>query len=147
MVSPAAAGHSFDDVPDGHVFHTDIAWLAIEGITAGCNPPANDEFCPAGNVTREQMAAFLVRGFGYTDPGAGDLFRDDDTSVFEADIEWLGAVGVTRGCNPPTNDRFCPDDVVTRGQMAAFLVRALDLRFELREQLTREEWNALYSTE
>ena len=25
--------------------------------------------------------------------------------------------------------------------------RALDLRFELREQLTREEWNALYSAE
>ncbi|VAV92897.1 hypothetical protein MNBD_ACTINO02-2304 [hydrothermal vent metagenome] len=33
--------------------------------------------------------------------------------------------GITLGCNPPDNDRFCPDNVVTREQMAAFLQRAL----------------------
>ncbi len=54
-----------------------------------------------------------------------ELVTDDDASVFEADIDRLGTAGVTRGCNPPTNDRFCPEDLVTRGQMAAFLVRAL----------------------
>jgi hypothetical protein len=54
-------------------------------------------------------------------------FRDDDGSVFEEDIAWLADSGITRGCNPPTNDRFCPDSTVTRGQMAAFLVRALSL--------------------
>jgi hypothetical protein len=31
------------------------------------------------------------------------------------------------GCNPPDNDRFCPEGPVTRGQMASFLVRALGL--------------------
>jgi hypothetical protein len=30
------------------------------------------------------------------------------------------------GCNPPVNDRFCPAQSVTRGQMAAFLNRALE---------------------
>jgi hypothetical protein len=35
----------------------------------------------------------------------------------------MAASGVTRGCNPPGNDRFCPDDLVTRGQMAAFMRR------------------------
>ena len=40
--------------------------------------------------------------------------------------EALAAAGVTRGCNPPVNDRFCPADLVTRGQMAAFLYRTLD---------------------
>ncbi len=54
-------------------------------------------------------------------------FIDDDGSIFEADIEKLAAEGITKGCNPPINDRYCPDDSVTRGQMAAFLVRALDL--------------------
>jgi hypothetical protein len=54
-----------------------------------------------------------------------DRFSDDDGSVFEGDVEWLASVGVTAGCNPPVNDRFCPDDAVTRGQMAAFLRRAL----------------------
>jgi hypothetical protein len=54
---------------------------------------------------------------------AGGTFTDDDDSVFEADIEWLAGAGVTLGCNPPTNDNFCPDDNVKRGQMAAFMRR------------------------
>ncbi|HEX2153387.1 MAG TPA: S-layer homology domain-containing protein [Acidimicrobiia bacterium] len=57
----AAAAHQFSDVPDSHTFHEDIAWLAENDITRGCNPPANDEFCPEDNVTRGQMAAFLHR--------------------------------------------------------------------------------------
>ena len=71
------------------------------------------------------MAAFLVRAMGYIDDGGGDLYTDDDDSVFEGDIDRLGTAGVTRGCNPPQNDRFCPKANVTRGQMAAFLHRAL----------------------
>ncbi len=75
-------------------------------------------------MTRGQMAAFLVRALGLTDRGSAD-FVDDDGSIFEADIERLATAGITKGCNPPVNDRFCPDDPVTRGQMAAFLHRAL----------------------
>jgi hypothetical protein len=45
--------------------------------------------------------------------------------VFEADIERLAAAGITVGCNPPHNTRFCPDQPVTRQQMAAFLHRAV----------------------
>ena len=71
------------------------------------------------------MAAFLVRALNYTDNGGGDLFVDDDDSIFEADIDRLATAGVTKGCNPPDNDRFCPTNNVTRGQMAAFLHRAL----------------------
>ena len=59
--------------------------------------------------------------------GAGGTFIDDDDSVFETAIEWMAAEGTTKGCNPPTNDKFCPDDNVTRGQMAAFFSRAYDL--------------------
>jgi len=42
-------------------------------------------------------------------------------------INYISAVkdaGITKGCNPPANDRFCPEDVVTRAQMAAFIYRA-----------------------
>ena len=46
-----------------------------------------------------------------------------DTNVFVDDIEWLAESGVTSGCNPPTNDLFCPTAAVTREQMAAFLHR------------------------
>ena len=110
---------------DGSIFEVDIERLAAAEITKGCNPPTNDRFCPNANVTREQMAAFLVRALSYTDDGGGDLFTDDDDSIFEADIDRLGTAGVTKGCNPPTNDRYCPTGNVTRGQMAAFLHRAL----------------------
>ena len=57
----------------------------------------------------------------------GTDFVDDDGSVFEQDIEKLAAAGITAGCNPPANTNFCPDSPLTRGQMAAFLVRALNL--------------------
>ncbi|MEA3511447.1 MAG: hypothetical protein U9R51_08440 [Actinomycetota bacterium] len=110
---------------DGSVFEADIEKLATAGITKGCNPPINDQFCPDSKVSRGQMAAFLVRALGYTDNGGGNVFVDDDDSIFEADIDRLGTAGVTKGCNPPVNDRYCPEAYVTRGQMAAFLHRAL----------------------
>ncbi|MCP3998469.1 MAG: hypothetical protein GY722_25890, partial [bacterium] len=110
---------------DDSIFEPDIERLAAAGITKGCNPPTNDRFCPNSKVTRQQMAAYLVRALGYADDGGGDLFVDDDESIFERDIDRLATAGVTKGCNPPTNDRFCPTNFVTRGQMAAFLHRAL----------------------
>ncbi|MDJ0924350.1 MAG: S-layer homology domain-containing protein [Acidimicrobiia bacterium] len=126
LVAPVSASHNFSDVPDGHTFHTDIAWLADVGITLGCNPPTNDMYCPGNNVTRGQMAAFLVRALELTDSGTGNYFTDDDGSVFEDDIDKLYVAGITQGCNPPTNDMYCPGNNVTRGQMAAFLNRALN---------------------
>jgi archaellum component FlaF (FlaF/FlaG flagellin family) len=123
--TPAPSGDYFTD-DDGNIFETAIDWLYEQGITKGCNPPANDRYCPDDFVTRGQMAAFLVRAFGYTDDGGGDLFVDDDDSTFERAIDQLGTAGVTLGCNPPANDRYCPDDFVTRGQMAAFLKRGLE---------------------
>ncbi len=122
-VSPPTA--TFLDVPSNHAFHAEVEWMAAEGITAGCNPPTNDRFCPDDYITRAQMAAFLVRALGYATGRYSDLFIDDDASIFEREIDLLGTAGVTRGCNPPANDRFCPDDYVTRSQMAAFLYRAL----------------------
>ena len=61
-------------------------------------------------------------------PPPGATFVDVPTThTFFADIEWMAAEGITKGCNPPTNDRYCPDSSVTRGQMAAFLNRTLNL--------------------
>ena len=116
-------GGTFTD-DNGNVHEGYIEAIAAEGITRGCNPPLNDEYCPSDFVTRGQMAAFLVRAFQLPDPVAWDLFVDDDDSIFEADIDKLGANGVSLGCNPPVNDRFCPGEYVTREQMAAFIRRA-----------------------
>jgi hypothetical protein len=70
------AAHSFDDVPDSNQFHNAIGWMQENGITVGCNPPANTQYCPEDNVSRQQMAAFMFRlaqtqgsaGIGVTDP-------------------------------------------------------------------------------
>ncbi len=110
----------------GTRFERDIDAVAAAGITRGCNPPANDRYCPDAQVTRGQMAAFLVRAFAYQTAEAG-TFLDVSGSTFATDIDALAAAGITRGCNPPADDRYCPENLVTRAQMASFLTRALGL--------------------
>jgi Lysyl oxidase/S-layer homology domain len=112
---PSATDYFTDD--DTSIFQNDINRLADAGITGGCAP---NLYCPAGFVTRGQMAAFLVRAL-HLPPTVTDYFTDDDTSIFEGDINRLAAAGITGGCGP---DSFCPSGLVTRGQMAAFLHRA-----------------------
>lgn len=120
---PSGRGR-FADVPAGHTFRGAIAALADANITNGCNPPRNDRFCPDAPVTRAQMAAFLTRALDLS--GGGGRFADVPRgSTFETVISQLAGAGITKGCNPPRNDRFCPDQPVSRGQMAAFLDRAL----------------------
>ncbi|MDH4118785.1 MAG: S-layer homology domain-containing protein [Acidimicrobiia bacterium] len=107
-----------DPTKDG----TAVGLLGGRGITRGC---AEGLFCPQDPVTRGQMAAFLRRTFAdRLEPGGAASFTDMAGSVFEGDVSWLAATGVTRGC---TSSEFCPESPVTRGQMAAFLRRALDL--------------------
>jgi SpoIID/LytB domain protein len=114
---PLVSGDSFSD-DDGSFFEADIEALSAAGITTGCT---GTDFCPDGTVTRAEMAAFLVRGFGLAG-ATGDSFSDDDGSFFEADIEALVSNGVTSGC---ASTNYCPEAPVTREQMAAFLIRAL----------------------
>ncbi len=111
----------FSDV-GGSVFAADIGAIAAAGVTAGCAP---DLFCPDDPVTRATMAAFLRRTFqDLLTPDQSVEFEDLGDSVFADDVAWLAGTGVTSGCRP---DAFCPGDPVTRGQMAAFLRRALRL--------------------
>ena len=99
--------------------------LAELAVTRGC---ATDplRYCPDENVTRGQMAAFLVRAFDL-EAGPNAAFTDvGDGHTFVADIDALAASRVTAGCST-TPLRFCPDRHVTRAQMATFLARAAGL--------------------
>ena len=113
-------GNPFTD-DDASVFEAEIETIRLHGISAGCTATT---YCPDRAVKRGEMAAFLVRAFGFA-AGAGNSFTDDDGSLFESDIEALGAAGVTSGCTPRT---FCPGDPVTREEMAAFLIRSMAAR-------------------
>jgi hypothetical protein len=121
---PIAPSAGFSDVEG--IFGDDINRLAAAGITVGCNPPANTAFCPNKAVTREQMAAFLVRALDL--PATSNSPFVDVSGTFLDDINRLAAAGITVGCNPPTNNEFCPTKPVTREQMATFLTRGLGLR-------------------
>jgi hypothetical protein len=121
-VDPYPLGR-FSDVPPNHWAVTFIEILAESGITAGCG---TGNYCPSNPVTRAQMAVFLERGIhgsNFSPPVAtGDVFMDVGAGDFAASfIEQFALDGITAGCG---NNNYCPDDEVTRAQMAVFLLRA-----------------------
>ena len=122
---PAASGNVFLDVGAGDFAASFIEQLASDGITSGCG---NNNYCPDTEVTRDQMAVFLLRGkYGssYSPPAATGIFNDVDLSHWAVHwIEQLAAEGITAGCG---NNNYCPGAQVTRDQMAVFLVRTFGL--------------------
>lgn len=118
----------FADVPAMNPHFRYIQEARELGFTAGCNPPLNNLYCPDADVTRQSGAAFVVRAlfgesFAYT---AAPYFRDvPQTSSLFKYIQKMRDEGITTGCNPPQNDRFCPTETLTRAAMAAMLARGL----------------------
>jgi murein DD-endopeptidase MepM/ murein hydrolase activator NlpD len=125
---PASDGDHFTD-DTGSVFEGDINALTSAGIGFGCTDTL---FCPDEPIRRSEMAEFLVRTYAPADPSryenleALDYFTDDDGDQFESSIDQLRHAQVTVGCNPPDGDQFCPDQPLTRAQMATFIIRAID---------------------
>ncbi|MEP7274369.1 MAG: S-layer homology domain-containing protein, partial [Acidobacteriota bacterium] len=125
---PTPAQQRFVDVPSGSAFYSFIEQMAVRGITLGCdtNGPL---YCPTGNVTREQMAAFIIRALGQFNPPTPPQQRFTDvppSNPFYAFIDQMAVLGITLGCDAQ-GTLYCPGNVVTREQMSAFLVRAFGL--------------------
>ncbi len=59
-----SAGTDYFTDDEGNPFEESINKLAAAGITVGCNPPANDHYCPDRNLQRAEMATFFVRELG-----------------------------------------------------------------------------------
>ncbi|MBI5842518.1 MAG: cadherin domain-containing protein [Chloroflexi bacterium] len=120
-------GTGFTDVPNDYWAAAWIKQLAAEGITSGCG---NNNYCPDSEVTRAQMAVFLLKsehGTSYSPPevGAGTGFTDVPSDYWAAAwIKQLAAEGITGGCG---SGNYCPDSSVTRAQMAVFLVKTFNL--------------------
>ncbi len=106
-----------DDNTNKH--EANINRFARQEITAGCS---ESRFCPDGLVSRAQMATFLSRALDLP-VATRDWFDDDDGSSHEAAINRIAEAGITGGCG---HRSYCPDGLVTRGQMSAFLHRAFD---------------------
>ena len=120
-------GTGFTDVPVTYWASSWIKQFYAEGITGGCG---NGGYCPDQSVTRAQMAIFLLRakhGSNYAPPAVSSTTGFGDVAVDHWAASWikqLAAEGITGGCG---NDNYCPEEPVTRTQMAIFLVRAFGL--------------------
>ena len=111
----------FNDVTDPTYWAYDSIYaIYTEGITVGCG---NNDFCPYDEVTRGQMAAFIIRAlygenFNYT---TTPYFTDvPSTNGFFKYVQKLKDAGITA-----VSGTYGVDGYVTRGQMAAFIIRAL----------------------
>jgi hypothetical protein len=92
------------------------------GITNGCEI---NLFCPSDQVTRAQMAVFLIRmryGSAYVfDYPSTPFFTDVGPTTFG--WRWIQRMkedNITSGCSVTT---YCPTNPVTRGDMATFVMR------------------------
>jgi hypothetical protein len=118
--NPPNTQEDFFTDDEGSPHEAAINRVAAAEITMGCNQ-AGTRFCPNRLVTRGQTMTFLDRAMGL-DPTATDFFDDDDGHVHEAAINRGAAADLITGCG---TRRVCPDGIVNRQQMAAFLFRAL----------------------
>ena len=121
---PRPAAQRFLDVPPTSPFYRFIDRMAVLGITFGCG---GGNYCPGDPISREQMAAFIVRALGEFDPPqpATQRFLDvPPTNPFYRFIDRMAVLGITSGCG---GGNYCPTDPVTREQMSVFLSTAFGL--------------------
>jgi len=111
----------FSDVAPGYYDFDAVNLLSTEGITTGCSPT---DFCPTANIIRSQMAIFIIRAIFHTDNfpySTMPVFSDVPAGSFGFQwIQKMAELGITQGC---ATNLFCPNDQVTRDQMAVFLIR------------------------
>ena len=115
----------FGDLSPSSWAYEYIRAIRDAGITGGCG---NGNYCPQGLVTREQMAAFLVRAVegepAANSCGGSSYFSDVPPDAWSCPhIKRLSELNITGGCG---GGKYCPQGLVTRDQMAAFIVRAVE---------------------
>ena len=109
-------GHQFTDVVAPWQ-QDPVSWMAAQAITTGTTATT---FSPEASVTRGQVAAFLHRLAGSPPAPPATQFTDVTEEWQIVPVGWMVQNGITTGTTPAT---FSPDDIVTRGQIAAFLYR------------------------
>lgn len=121
-VTQRATAEIFADVPPT-AYYFDFANIMYQsGITAGCSTTPAD-YCPNATTTRGEMAVFLItaiehgNSFSYT---TTPYFSDvPASSPFFKFVQKLKDLGITGGCTATT---YCPNNSVTRGEMAVFII-------------------------
>jgi hypothetical protein len=121
----AGFDHAFGDVPAGEWYTPYVAWAANKGIVLGHSPT---RFAPNEPVTREQMAALIIRFCDTLDIALGD---DVDISFSDAgDVSAWAAASVTRaaaaGLMQGSGGRFRPQASSTRAEIAQLMMNFVE---------------------
>jgi hypothetical protein len=119
-VSPAAA--TFSDVGSGRWYYTYVETAAANGAVT----TSSKTFRPLDNITREEMAAMLVRALGYASlAGTVSSYASPFTDVTtnRGFITLAYDFGIVSGVG---NGKFKPNETAAREQAAAVLVRVYD---------------------
>ena len=117
----------FVDVPASHSNAGDIDCIAYYRITKGTTPTT---YSPDRPVIREHMALFLVRLarlVGINVPSVADTPFEDIANLEQESQEAISQIyqlGITIGATATT---YAPARNVSRGEMALFLQRLMDL--------------------
>jgi Pro-kumamolisin, activation domain/S-layer homology domain len=121
----------FNDTPASNSFFDSENLMFQQGVTVGCAAGSTAQtrsYCPDALVTRDQMAAFIVRAVTGTTPTlypSTPYFADvPPTNPFFPYIQKLMELGITSGCAAGPPAMYCPSDTIPRWQMAIFMVRA-----------------------
>ncbi len=124
MVTQRQTAAIFADVPPSNGFFDAINLLYGRSITAGCGT-APRLYCADRNVTRAEMAVFIIRSvMGGDNFGYNGTPYFNDVPVAHPYFRWIQKMkelGITSGC---TASDYCPDAWITRAQMAVFIIRA-----------------------
>jgi len=115
---------NYRDVTQFHPFYFEISRLHARAGNIDCGYVS---YCPEANATREQMAVIIIKALGmqYPPPPMTQRFVDVLPSrPSYAFVEELAKRGITSGCG---GGNFCPDQPITREQMAVFLIRVMGI--------------------
>ena len=107
----------------------DFEFFAGVEIFSGTGCADSDELCPNEDLSRWEMAVWLVRILDRADPPATDSSRFTDVDPgawWSPHADRLAELGIIEGCETDPL-RFCPDDPIDRGQTAAVLASAFNL--------------------
>jgi len=118
-------GGSFDDVPRTSPYYRFVETLMHFSISGGCSATS---YCPDRLASRRQLAPLLLRarlGGEYEAPRPAmgvftDVAPSDPAAPWMEDL-WNRAI--VEGCGLA---QYCPDDAVTREQVAVTLLRAVE---------------------
>ena len=121
--NPGTGVNPFTDISEKDWFYGDVMFVYENGLMLGTSKTL---FSPHGTAMRGMMATILWRMEGSPVPKGKNSFTDVEVGKWYADaITWTTENGIFAGYG---KDKFCPDDPITREQLAAIFYRYADYK-------------------